>query len=90
MGFAKWRYDSAKLSSPVHISDLVCVSQEEFSQKHIRGAVNTPSSRFMDDKDVDEIIASVPHGTAVIAVHCHLSQVRGPKCAARSVQGNPI
>uniref|UniRef100_A0AAV1UUD3 Rhodanese domain-containing protein n=1 Tax=Peronospora matthiolae TaxID=2874970 RepID=A0AAV1UUD3_9STRA len=45
-------------------------------------AVNIPEDSFMDDDDVDALVAKYKDEDAVV-FHCMMSQVRGPSCAKR-------
>ncbi|KAH6562525.1 hypothetical protein BASA50_001832 [Batrachochytrium salamandrivorans] len=59
---------------------VIDVRSDDYHGGHIPGAVNIPSHQFLHN-----VAAQVSQfkDTPVLYFHCALSQVRGPKCAAR-------
>uniref|UniRef100_A0AAV1VLB1 protein-tyrosine-phosphatase n=1 Tax=Peronospora matthiolae TaxID=2874970 RepID=A0AAV1VLB1_9STRA len=61
---------------------IIDVRDTDYVGGHIRSAVNIPEDSFMDDDDVDALVAKYKDEDAVV-FHCMMSQVRGPSCAKR-------
>ncbi|KAI8812068.1 Rhodanese-like domain-containing protein [Cladochytrium replicatum] len=71
--------DPAQVSSTI----VVDVRGDDFEGGHVRGAVNIPSHIVLDDEKMDTEVIQRLEAYPNVVFHCQLSQVRGPKCAAR-------
>ncbi len=59
---------------------------EEVEQGHLKGSINRESKLFAEAEDLDAFIdAQIADEVETVVVHCHLSQIRGPKAASRWV-----
>ena len=57
---------------------------DEFSEGHIKGATNLPSTEWQDQSFVDNVLnglVDTDSSNTNIVMHCAFSQKRGPTCA---------
>jgi rhodanese-related sulfurtransferase len=64
---------------------IIDVRGDDYQGGHIAGAINIPSSVFMEQKSVvDNLIEDHNHGEQTTFIfHCMESQIRGPTCARK-------
>lgn len=79
--------EERKLSKTEQIVIFDVRGEEEFSEGHINGAINLPSTKWSNGSFVDEVIrqhvnAEEASGAGkTVIFHCAHSQQRGPTCA---------
>lgn len=80
--------DSEKLAA-LSLSILDVRNESEYSEGHIRGSVNLPSTNWSNTAFVESVVATLNGGDKpkTVVMHCAYSQQRGPSCA-RILQGH--
>lgn len=74
--------DSEKLAE-ANLKIFDVRNESEFSEGHIRGSTNHPSSHWANTEFVESIVADLllDGQPKTVVMHCAYSQQRGPTCA---------
>lgn len=80
--------DSERLAA-LSLSILDVRNESEYSEGHIRGSTNVPSTNWSNAAFVESIVETLTGGDTpkTVVMHCAYSQQRGPSCA-RILQGH--